>query len=94
HPRLPVEHLRRSDHHAGADPVLAGRVGPADVDVPRLRLRVVPAGQPGPGLDPGVVPAGLPRRGHQQGVQRGQVRRDGGPLPHRCRLQQRDRAPL
>ena len=85
HPWLPVEHLRRSDHHRRADRLLAGGVRQAktamfpDVDF------LVPAGQPRSHLDPGSFLLGYLGTITSQGAPRVQGRRDGGPLAHRCR---------
>ena len=61
---------------------------------PVHRLPLVPAGQPRPHLDPAGVLPRLARHGHLEGAQRGEVRRDGGPLPHRRRRREGGPAPL
>jgi hypothetical protein len=94
HPWLPVEHLRRSDHHRCAYRVLAGGVGQQDGDVPQRRLVLVPAGHPRSPRDPSIVPARVHRLDHEPGAPRVQGRRDGGPVADRCRRGREGRGAL
>ena len=73
--------------------VTAGKAASMITD-PSIDFHWFPLANPGPHLHPAGVLPRLARHGHLEGAQRGEVRRDGGPLPHRRRCREGGPAPL
>ena len=73
--------------------VTAGKAASMITD-PSIDFHWFPLANPGPHLHPAGVLPRLARHRHLEGAQRGEVRRDGGPLAHRCRRREGGPAPL